>query len=206
MWKQPVPAEQFHNTSSRRWIWRQNQHSNWLKTQLAEGADWNIRVQPACVWQENPPDQIPGHDTSLQPNQFQVGRELVLVIPHCYPAGSASSRQSFWEPLLSPSLLLWEEASNWPWREAVVQRQEGPEKHLILINKKGTFNSCLSFWCWGRISCIQADVWPWRCCSVGHSQAAWRTWGSPSWCLSFKQKVFKWKERVGRQIKKALTN
>lgn len=137
---------------------------------------------------------------------FRSGESWFWSFHTCYPAGSASSRQSFWEPLLSPWLLLWEEASNWPWREAVVQRQEGPEKHLISINKKGTFNSCLSFWCWGRISCIQADVWPWRCCSVGHSQAAWRTWGSPSWCLSFKQKVFKWKERVGRQIKKALTN
>lgn len=81
MWKQPVPAEQFHNTSSRRWIWRQNLHHNRLNMQLTEGADWNAGVQPPCVWQENPPEQIPGHDTSFH----QPGEQLVLVLPYLLP-------------------------------------------------------------------------------------------------------------------------
>lgn len=171
MWKQPVPAEQSHNTSSRRWIWRQNPHCNRLSVQLIEGAVWNARVQPAYIWQENPPDQVPGHDTSLQPNQFQTrgaagfGPSIAAALMDQPAVLLGTSSVSLLAALgRSKQLALW--------REAVFRRGEGPEKHLILVNKKGSFNSCLPFRCWGRINCIWADVWPWRCFSVGWAEGS----------------------------------
>lgn len=174
MWKQPVPAEQFHNTSSRGWIWRQNLHHNRLNVQLTEGANWNVGVQPACIRQENPPDHIPGHDASLQPlSPLKPGEQLVLVLPYLLPCWISQQQVFIWGTS-SVSLLaaLGRSEQQALWREAVLRRGEGPEKHLILINKKGAFNSCLPFRCWGRISCIQADVWPWRCSSMGWAEGS----------------------------------
>lgn len=169
-------------------------------------------------WQQNPLGQTLGtrHNASLQPNQFQtrVVAGFVPTIPAALlgqPAVGSQFGHLLWASPLPPSLSHREEPSNQPWlgetfplgREAAVQRGGMPQKHLILINRIGAFNSRLPPQRQGRTSCILVEVWSQRCSSMG-----WAGGITHRFLMSFsKEKPLKGKERDrGVGGKKALTN
>lgn len=179
MWKQPAPAERSPDTSSRGWIWRQNPHSNRLNVQN-ETLGCDLWTTDSKI----PRTETLGTTPLSSQTSYNPGQQLVLVLPY-----QPSSGQPLRAPPLPSLLAAWGRAE-WPalGREAAVQRGGVPKQHLILVNKKGAFNSHLPPWWQHRTGCVPVNVWPQRCSCMGWAERVAHRFlegcgESPSWCL-----------------------